>query len=296
MFVKRRFGIPLFFERLTIEVTPAASCYWRGGDTSSTPQVSSRCVLAVGPMSALAVTEAVRRAARVPARGRAPSSTRTVTRPASPRRHAGTDRRPPRPRPARARACCPATAPQVGVIVSHIRPQPGIGYDERRYVEPLGPGDHRSRAAWSRRPPDPGHRLGRGGDAVLRVRRAQRARWPSTTSTSVGAQAAALRVLDGLPRDPAARSSPRRSSRSRSAARSPRHDGRFALGWWLLALVAGGRGPPGDQRHQRRRRRRQRRRRGQRHARRRSPAAPGSSSTAWSPGAPWPCTASASTP
>jgi hypothetical protein len=39
-FVKRRFGIPLFFERHTIEVTPRRVLLWRDGDTSRAPEVS----------------------------------------------------------------------------------------------------------------------------------------------------------------------------------------------------------------------------------------------------------------
>ena len=40
MFVKKRFGIPLFFERHTIEVEPTKVLLWRGGDTSRSPEVS----------------------------------------------------------------------------------------------------------------------------------------------------------------------------------------------------------------------------------------------------------------
>jgi general stress protein 26 len=39
-FVKRRFGIPLFFERHTIEVTPTRVLLWRDGDTSRAPEVT----------------------------------------------------------------------------------------------------------------------------------------------------------------------------------------------------------------------------------------------------------------
>lgn len=39
-FVKRRFGIPLFFERHTIEVTPTRVLLWRDGDTSRPPEVT----------------------------------------------------------------------------------------------------------------------------------------------------------------------------------------------------------------------------------------------------------------
>ncbi|MDQ6649212.1 MAG: pyridoxamine 5'-phosphate oxidase family protein [Actinomycetota bacterium] len=46
MFVKRRFGIPLFFERHTIEVVPTKVLLWRDGDTSKAPEVSIPRVLA----------------------------------------------------------------------------------------------------------------------------------------------------------------------------------------------------------------------------------------------------------
>ena len=45
MFVKKRFGIPLFFERHTIEVEPTKVLLWRGGDTSAAPEVSIPRVL-----------------------------------------------------------------------------------------------------------------------------------------------------------------------------------------------------------------------------------------------------------
>ena len=47
MFVKRRFGIPLFFERHTIEVEPKRVLLWRDGDTTRAPEVSLPRVLAV---------------------------------------------------------------------------------------------------------------------------------------------------------------------------------------------------------------------------------------------------------
>lgn len=40
VFVKRRFGIPLFFERHTIEVRPERVLLWRDGDTSALPEVT----------------------------------------------------------------------------------------------------------------------------------------------------------------------------------------------------------------------------------------------------------------
>ena len=44
VFVKRRFGIPLFFERHTIEVRPERVLLWRDGDTSREPEVTSLAV------------------------------------------------------------------------------------------------------------------------------------------------------------------------------------------------------------------------------------------------------------
>ena len=44
VFVKRRFGIPLFFERHTIEVRPERVLLWRDGDTSRMPEVTQLAV------------------------------------------------------------------------------------------------------------------------------------------------------------------------------------------------------------------------------------------------------------
>jgi hypothetical protein len=38
-FVKKRFGIPLFFERSIIEITPIRTYFWHRGDTSGAPDV-----------------------------------------------------------------------------------------------------------------------------------------------------------------------------------------------------------------------------------------------------------------
>ena len=46
-FIKRRFGIPLFFERHTISIEPKKVFLWRDGDTSQAPEVSTPRVLAV---------------------------------------------------------------------------------------------------------------------------------------------------------------------------------------------------------------------------------------------------------
>jgi general stress protein 26 len=39
-FVKKRFGIPLFFERSIIEIAPRRVLYWPGGDTAAPPEVN----------------------------------------------------------------------------------------------------------------------------------------------------------------------------------------------------------------------------------------------------------------
>jgi general stress protein 26 len=44
VFVKRRFGIPLFFERHTIEVLPERVLLWRDGDTAQEPEVTDLAV------------------------------------------------------------------------------------------------------------------------------------------------------------------------------------------------------------------------------------------------------------
>jgi len=39
-FLKKRFGIPLFFERSVIEITPRRALYWAGGHTEAAPVVT----------------------------------------------------------------------------------------------------------------------------------------------------------------------------------------------------------------------------------------------------------------
>ena len=38
-FLKQRFGLPLFFERSVIEITPVRAMLWRDGDTSRDPEL-----------------------------------------------------------------------------------------------------------------------------------------------------------------------------------------------------------------------------------------------------------------
>ncbi len=40
-FLKARVALPLFFERALIEITPRRVLYWAGGDTSTTPSVTT---------------------------------------------------------------------------------------------------------------------------------------------------------------------------------------------------------------------------------------------------------------
>lgn len=44
VFVKKRFGIPLFFERHTIEIAPHRVLLWRDGDTSLAPEITDVAV------------------------------------------------------------------------------------------------------------------------------------------------------------------------------------------------------------------------------------------------------------
>lgn len=37
--VRQRFGLPLFFERIVIEITPVRVLHWSGGDTTAPPRV-----------------------------------------------------------------------------------------------------------------------------------------------------------------------------------------------------------------------------------------------------------------
>lgn len=39
-FLRQRFGLPLFFERIVIEVVPRRVLYWVGGDTTRPPEIT----------------------------------------------------------------------------------------------------------------------------------------------------------------------------------------------------------------------------------------------------------------
>jgi 1,4-dihydroxy-2-naphthoate octaprenyltransferase len=141
-FLKKRFGIPLFFERSVIEITPAASC---GGRTVG-PMGRHACTSWPGSpdMARLDISDAITRAQSYPHAVLAyvgpdgyPVNV-AVDFTASPDHVVevgplGDDWR-------------PAAEQEVELTFSHIRPQPGIGYDERRYINlwgravPAGPG------------------------------------------------------------------------------------------------------------------------------------------------------------
>jgi 1,4-dihydroxy-2-naphthoate octaprenyltransferase len=128
----------------------------------------------------------------------------------------------------------PRKGTEVGVIFSHIRPQTGVGYDERRYVNVWGPAD------------------AKGG--VLRVRPTRATGWDEAeTPFFEYAERSVARGRDYMDK---AGAKPRLSAfwTVFLATRLPfltatvipvalggaiaAYDGRFAWGWWLLCLLA----------------------------------------------------------
>ena len=128
----------------------------------------------------------------------------------------------------------PATGQEVCLTFSHIRPQPGVGYDQRRYVNLWGPATE-------------------DGDEVA-IRALRASGWDEAETPfveyaerNVGTGLAFLAERGRRPRLPA-------FWRFFLATRLPfltativpvalggavaAHDGRFAWGWWLLALVS----------------------------------------------------------
>ena len=154
-FLKARVALPLFFERALIEITPRRALYWADGDPStapmldadrrgggvmrSTPELDARTgmeklatypylvatwVDEAGYPVSVAVVAEVDLASGL-ARFRAPAG-----------------------------LTLPATE-DISLTGSHIRPQPGYGYDERRHVTVWGPAlvtdgtvTFRGRSAW----------------------------------------------------------------------------------------------------------------------------------------------------
>ena len=156
-FVKRRFGIPLFFERHTIAIEPKKVFLWADGDTSPRPRSARRASWRCPDGHALAPAEAVTRARTYPHGGREAVEKAAGT--SSIVSWVGADGYPMTiaaphadnpdgelvlgPLPAKS---MPPKDTQVGVIFSHIRPVPNYGYDEplRQHV---GPGPVEGRPA-----------------------------------------------------------------------------------------------------------------------------------------------------
>ena len=129
----------------------------------------------------------------------------------------------------------PAEGAEVCLTVSHIRPQPGIGYDERRYVNLWGPA----------------HVEGR----ILSVTVEQASGWDEADVPFFEYAERSVPVAQDYLSDVGARAHLSRGWTIFLATRLPfltativpialggavaGYDGKFALGWWLLALLAG---------------------------------------------------------
>jgi 1,4-dihydroxy-2-naphthoate octaprenyltransferase len=129
----------------------------------------------------------------------------------------------------------PADGTEVCLTVSHIRPQPGIGYDERRYINLWGPA----------------HVDGR----ILSVTVQQASGWDEADVPFFEYAERSVPVAHDYFADVGGRPQLSRGWKFFLATRLPfltativpialggavaGYDGKFALGWWLLALVAG---------------------------------------------------------
>ena len=207
-FLKVRVALPLFFERALIEITPRRVLFWSDGDTDG----------GTGRDRRRNGGRVMRHDPELDARTRPRASwrpTRTTSStwvddagyPVSVAVDADQRRR------ASARFDAPAglavpTDREVSLTGSHIRPQPGYGYDERRHVTVWGRGHGQRRDG---RPASPATRvgLGRGRGPVLRVLRALRRPVAALLRRAVGrardaGQAAAVVRLPGAPGDPPA--------------------------------------------------------------------------------------------
>ena len=229
--MKKRFGIPLFFERSIIEIRPVRVEYWPGGDTTVAPQVFE---LEGGEMTALAPVEAVTRA-----EGFDHAIVSFVGGDGYPTSVAGDFTCEPHAATITVGPIDPASLPadgtEVCLTVSHIRPQPGIGYDERRYVNLWGPA----------------HVDGR----ILSVTVTQASGWDEADVPFFEYAERSVPVAHDYFADVGGRPQLSRGWKFFLATRLPfltativpialggavaGYDGKFALGWWLLALVAG---------------------------------------------------------
>ena len=144
-FLKQRVALPLFFERSLIEITPRRALYWAGrrrghgarGDRPSERRPrDGRHRHSAADAGARRRARASRSSPPTPTRS-SPSSTPTATRSAS----RSTRRSIRRGRPRRSRRRPGSSVPtdaDISLTGSHIRPQPGYGYDERRHVTVWG--------------------------------------------------------------------------------------------------------------------------------------------------------------
>ena len=142
-FLKARVALPLFFERALIEITPARALYWADGDAAAPPDVTDRRdggrVMAHDrPTRDAAPLDALDGLAGSPYPPR-PDLGRRDGYPVSVAVEAEVDADG-RTRRVRAagRARGPDRSATVSLTGSHIRPQPGYGYDERRHVTVWG--------------------------------------------------------------------------------------------------------------------------------------------------------------
>ena len=209
-FLKARVALPLFFERALIEITPRRVLYWSDGDTATAPAVDRPSARRPRDAHAHPELDARDRASRssrpIPTRS-PPGSTTTATRSASPSRPRSTRR--PAPRRSRRRPAWPSRPiGDVSLTGSHIRPQPGYGYDERRHVTVWGAADASDGGRALTLPAD-GVGLGRGRGPVLRVLGAVRRQVAALLRRAVGrardaGQAAAVVRVPDPADDPAA--------------------------------------------------------------------------------------------
>ena len=235
-FVKKRFGIPLFFERSIIQITPAAGPRLGGRRHHRRP-----AGLRAGGAGLMSNARTSPTPSPVPAATptrSCPSSTPTATRTASPASSAADPEHGfPRDRPARRRESCRRPAPRSASRSATSAPRPASATTSaatstsgaRRPSTATG-------SAVTRR-----HGRPAGTRPTSRSSSTPSAASPSRTSymEDVGGQHRTSRSGGRSSSRPACRSSPPRSCRSRSVARSPRSDDDFTWGWWLLALVAG---------------------------------------------------------
>ena len=171
-FLKARVALPLFFERALIEITPRRVLYWSDGIAATAPQVTT---ISPGRRPRDGARDDRELDARPGSTSSRPIRSRSLTwvdddgYPGQRRGRARPSTRTRGTRLVRAPAgLAVPTDATVSLTGSHIRPQPGYGYDERRHVTVWGRAPTgRRRRRHVRRPRGVG--LGRGRGPVLRV-------------------------------------------------------------------------------------------------------------------------------